>query len=238
MNKGFHKEVTIQVGKTNLGGELFIPGEAEAIIVFSHGSGSSRFSKRNQRVANFLRERNFGTLLFDLLTAEEDSKYDNRFNIELLTKRLTGATEWLEQFPAAKDCRIGYFGASTGAASALEAAANLSQVGAVVSRGGRPDLASTKALQQVQSAVLLIVGSLDAEVLQLNKKAFQQLRCFKELMVVDGATHLFEEPGKLDEVAILASNWFEKHLKQTPVTREMALQSIKFFNVSPCLKTE
>ena len=212
MHNSIHTDVIIEINKTKLGGEVFIPHKAKGIIIFSHGSGSSRFSKRNQQVATYLHERNFGTLLFDLLTPEEDRDYYTRFNIELLTKRLAGATEWLERLPAAKDCRIGYFGASTGAASALQAAAELSQVGAVVSRGGRPDLASINALQRVKAPVLLIVGSLDTDVLQLNKQAFKELRCYKELVVVNGATHLFEEKGKLDEVARLASAWFEKNI--------------------------
>lgn len=219
MDRIFHKEVSVQVGQTNLGGELYIPPEAKAIIVFSHGSGSSRFSTRNQQVAAYLRGKNFGTLLLDLLTPEEDNLYQNRFNIELLTKRLTGATEWLERVPAAKNCRIGYFGASTGAASALQAAAGLEQVGAVVSRGGRPDLASLNALKAVKAPVLCIVGSLDTEVLELNKQALKELRCHKELVVVDGATHLFEERGKLDEVAKLASAWFEAYLKPVSMTK-------------------
>ena len=217
MGKRFHKEVSIQLDKTNLAGDLFVPANTTAIIIFSHGSGSSRFSKRNQQVAAFLQERNFGTLLLDLLTEEEDSRYQNRFNIELLSKRLAGATEWLERHPAATDCRIGYFGASTGAASALQAAADLAQVAAIVSRGGRPDLASINALKKVKAPVLLIVGSLDSDVLQLNKLAFKELRCDKELAIVDGASHLFEEAGKLDEVARLASAWFEKYLKPVPV---------------------
>ena len=128
LDKVVHKEVSIKVGETNLGGELYIPIKAKAIIIFSHGSRSSRFSKRNQQGASYLHKRNFGTLLFDLLTPEEDREYLNRFNIELLFKRLAGATEWLERLPAARDCRIGYFGASTGAASALQAAAGLSQL--------------------------------------------------------------------------------------------------------------
>ena len=202
-----------------LGGDLFIPEGASAIVVFSHGSGSSRFSTRNQQIAGHLQRRNFGTLLLDLLTPAEDRQYQNRFNMELLTERLAGATSWLERVPAAKDCRIGYFGASTGAASALQAAAVLNQVGAIVSRGGRPDLASTQALKTVKAPVLLIVGSLDTDVLQLNRQAFQELQCAKELVVVDGASHLFEEQGKLDEVAILASAWFEKYLKPVPVVK-------------------
>ena len=138
MNYRFQNEVSFQVNTISLKGELALPQETNAIVVFSHGSGSSRFSKRNRMVANYLNEKKFGTLLFDLLTEEEDQDYYNRFDIELLTKRLAGAVEWLEKFPAAKECRIGFFGASTGAASALQAAAGLPQIGAVVSRGGRP----------------------------------------------------------------------------------------------------
>ena len=211
MDLRFHKDVSIPVGKVTIRGELIIPLKAEAIIIFSHGSGSSRFSKRNQMVAKYLHEKNFGTLLFDLLTEEEDQHYQNRFNIDLLTRRLAGATEWLEEFPAAKDCRIGYFGASTGAASALKAAAILPQINAVVSRGGRPDLAMD-VLKNVEAPTLLIVGSLDYDVLQLNKEACIQLECEKKLEVVEGATHLFEEPGKMEIVSELAGNWFQKYL--------------------------
>src|SRR5665647_386191 len=141
MEEHFHKEVNIPVGKVTVHGELNIPEKAKAIVIFSHGSGSSRFSKRNQQVAKYLQGKKLGTLLFDLLSEEEDQFYHNRFDIDLLTKRLAGATEWLERLPAAKDCRIGYFGASTSAASALKAAALLPHIGAIVSRGGRPDLA-------------------------------------------------------------------------------------------------
>jgi len=190
---------------------LIIPLKATAIILFSHGSGSSRFSKRNQAVANYLHQRNFGTLLLDLLTTEEDRDYINRFDIDLLTKRLAGATAWLEGFPAAKDCRIGYFGASTGAASALKAASLLPQIDAVVSRGGRPDLAMPY-LPAVKAPTLLIVGSLDHHVLELNKEAYQQLTCEKKLTVVEGASHLFEEPGTMKTVSELAAGWFEKYL--------------------------
>jgi len=211
MDLRFHNEVSMPVGKATLKGELIIPLKAKAIIIFSHGSGSSRFSSRNQMVAKYLHENNFGTLLFDLLTEEEDEHYHNRFNIDLLTKRLAGATEWLEKLPAAKECRIGYFGASTGAASALKAAAVLPSIGAVVSRGGRPDLAMD-ALHNVEAPTLLIVGSLDYDVLQLNKEAYMQLECEKKLEVVEGATHLFEESGKMDIVSGLAGNWFIKYL--------------------------
>lgn len=211
MDLHFHQEVNIPVGKVILTGEVSIPLKAKAIIIFSHGSGSSRFSKRNQMVAAYLHEKNFGTLLFDLLTEEEDKEYYNRFDIDLLTKRLAGATEWLERFPAAKDCRIGYFGASTGAASALKAAAILSQVGAVVSRGGRPDLVMDD-LRTVKAPTLLIVGSLDYDVIQLNKQAYVQLECEKRMELIEGATHLFEEPGTMEKVCGKAAAWFEKYL--------------------------
>jgi len=211
MDYRYNKEVSIPVGKVTVQGELIIPQEATAIIVFSHGSGSSRFSKRNRMVAKSLQDKNFGTLLFDLMTEEEDRNYYNRFDIDLLTKRLAGATEWLEKFPAAKDCRIGFFGASTGAASALQAASYLPQIGAVVSRGGRPDLAMAH-LPKVEAPTLLIVGSLDYDVLQLNKAAYEKLKCEKKLEVVEGATHLFEEPGKMEIISELAGKWFEKYL--------------------------
>ena len=205
------KEVSIPVNNITLKGDLVVPQNATAIVVFSHGSGSSRFSTRNQMVAEYLRERNFGTLLFDLLTTQEDADYDNRFNIDLLSSRLISATEWLRANSATKDLNVGYFGASTGAASALQAAANLKWVGAVVSRGGRPDLAM-RFVERVEAPTLLIVGGFDTVVLELNQKVLQRLHCPKELVVVEGATHLFEEPGKLNKVAELAAEWFEKYL--------------------------
>ena len=211
MDLRFHEEVSIPAGKVSLPGDLTIPLKANAIIIFSHGSGSSRFSKRNQMVAKYLHEKNLGTLLFDLLTEEEDRHYYNRFDIDLLTKRLVLATEWLEKLPIAKNSRIGYFGASTGAASALKAAAVLPLVGAVISRGGRPDLAMED-LHNVEAPTLLIVGSLDYDVLQLNNEAYMKLECEKKFEVVDGATHLFEEPGKMEIVSELAANWFGKYL--------------------------
>lgn len=218
MNLRFHNEVDIPVGKIMLSGELVIPLKAEAIIIFSHGSGSSRFSPRNQMVAKYLHKKNFGTLLFDLLTEEEDRHYSNRFDIELLTKRLAGATEWLERLPAAKDSRIGFFGASTGAASALKAAAYLPDIGAVVSRGGRPDLAMDN-LPDVEAPTLLIVGSLDYEVLKLNQAAYRELECDKKLEIIEGATHLFEEQGTMEKVCEVASAWFEKYLQPIAVRK-------------------
>ena len=212
------KEVAIPVKSITLKGELSVPLNATAIIVFSHGSGSSRFSSRNQMVAAYLRERNFGTLLFDLLTSQEDEDYDNRFNIDLLSSRLIGVTEWLNANPATKDLSVGYFGASSGAASALQAAANLGSVGAVVSRGGRPDLAM-RFVERVEAPTLLIVGGLDSVVLELNQRVLQRLHCPKDLIIVEGATHLFEEPGKLDKVATLAAEWFEKYLSPVAAVR-------------------
>jgi len=160
----FYNEVQIPSGKAKLEGELIIPLSAESVVIFSHGSGSSRFSSRNRMVASHLHQNNIGTLLFDLLTEEEDKLYQNRFNINLLTQRLCNATTWLEQFPATKDCTFGFFGASTGAASALKAATILPQITTVVSRGGRPDLAMEE-LHKIKIPVLLIVGSRDSDVL-------------------------------------------------------------------------
>jgi dienelactone hydrolase len=210
-----HNEVDIPAGEATLRGELIIPKEAGAVIIFSHGSGSSRKSPRNSRVAQHLQQHHFGTLLMDLLTEKEDLVYENRFDISLLTRRLTVATRWLEQASPAHGLRLGYFGASTGAASALKAAAHLPEIGAVVSRGGRPDLAGEE-LSKVKSPTLLIVGSLDDTVLELNQQALQQLTCEKKLEVVEGASHLFEEPGKLDQAAALAASWFQQYLQ--PVT--------------------
>jgi dienelactone hydrolase len=216
MNFRFNNEVSIPAGKVTLQGELIIPLNAESVIIFSHGSGSSRFSARNRMVAAWLHEHNSGTLLFDLLTAEEDSSYQNRFNINLLTDRLCAVTKWLAKQPAAKNCGIGLFGASTGAASALKAAVRLPQVDAVVSRGGRTDLAGED-LHKVKVPTLFIVGSLDYEVLRMNEESYAQLTCDKKLEIVEGATHLFEETGKMEQVAELAANWFEKYLHAVKV---------------------
>ena len=218
MDLRFHKEVSIPVGKVTLKGELVIPLKSTAIIIFSHGSGSSRLSSRNQMVAKYLQQKNFGTLLFDLLTEEEDQHYHNRFDIDLLTKRLAGATEWLEELPAAKNCRIGYFGASTGAASALRAGAILPNIAAIVSRGGRPDMAMDE-LHLVEAPVLLIVGSLDYDVLQLNKEAYIRLECEKKFEVIEGASHLFEEQGAMEQVCDRAAAWFEKWLHPVSATK-------------------
>lgn len=211
MKYRIHQEVNIPVGENALKGELIIPAQANSVVIFSHGSGSSRLSIRNRQVAEYLHEKHFGTLLFDLLTEEEDKTYANRFNIDLLANRLIAATKWLKQLPEGANCHIGYFGASTGAASALQAAAQLKEIDAIVSRGGRPDLAMNY-LPHVEAPTRLIIGGLDAGVIELNKQAFEKLRCLKDFKIVEGATHLFEESGKMDEVAQLAANWFEKYL--------------------------
>jgi putative phosphoribosyl transferase len=207
------EEVEIPVGQAALFGDLHVPRDARGMIIFSHGSGSSRHSSRNQYVARVLEEGGFGTFLFDLLTEQEDALYQNRFDIPLLTQRLTYVTQWLQKLENTSDLALGYFGASTGAASALGAAANLKNlIKAVVSRGGRPDLA-IPVLPQVTAATLLLVGSLDGPVIEMNQQAYDALTATRELTIVPGASHLFEEPGKLEEVAHLALNWFMTYLK-------------------------
>jgi len=201
---------------SNLKGILSIPEEAKGLILFAHGSGSSRFSSRNQYVAKKLQEAQFATLLFDLLTAEEESvdeySYEYRFDIPLLAIRLVDVTKWCLSEEQLHSLPIAYFGASTGAAAALIAASQLPEmIKAVVSRGGRPDLAEG-ALNKVKAPTLLIIGGLDTEVIQLNECAFIQLNCPKKMEIVPGATHLFEEPGKLEEVVNLSSEWFVRNL--------------------------
>jgi dienelactone hydrolase len=218
MEASFKNEVVITLHNSiEQSGELVIPQQATGIAIFSHGSGSSRFSPRNKMVARRLQQNRIGTLLFDLLTPEEDRDYATRFNIELLTERLIATTQWLEQFSPAQHYRIGYFGASTGAASALKAAAALPQIKAVISRGGRPDLAMD-VLERVQAPVLLIVGSRDDKVLHLNDLAYQGLSCIKTLKVVEGASHLFSEEGKLDIVADLAVEWCRRYISEITVS--------------------
>ena len=208
-------EVRIPCAAVTLEGTLAIPPGAKGVVVFAHGSGSSRHSPRNQFVARVIRESGNGTLLFDLLTAEEEIE-DNvtrslRFDIGLLARRLAEVTRWLVERRSARDLGIGYFGSSTGAGAALVAAAEFGQrIDAVVSRGGRPDLAGD-ALARVQSPTLLIVGGYDDVVIRLNKEALAELRCERELKIVPGATHLFEEPGALEAVARLATDWFCRH---------------------------
>ena len=196
-------------------GILSVPEVSEALIIFAHGSGSSRLSKRNRYVADKLNKAGFATFLVDLLTPEEDQDIQNRFDIDLLAQRLLEVTNALLAMGSFDSCRIGYFGASTGAASALKAAVlSGGLISAVVSRGGRPDLA-TGALGKVKCPVLLIVGSLDGDVIILNRKALALMGCEKKLVIVDGATHLFEEKGKLEEVAELATEWFSTYLKDS-----------------------
>jgi putative phosphoribosyl transferase len=210
-------EVRIPCASLTLDGELAVPTGAAGVVVFAHGSGSSRHSPRNQFVARVIRESGNGTLLFDLLTPEEEIE-DNitrrlRFDIALLASRLAEVTHWFGAQTLSREVGIGYFGSSTGAAAALVAAAEVRQrVEAVVSRGGRPDLAG-KALTQVKSPTLLIVGGYDEVVIRLNQEALSELRCEKELKIVPGATHLFEEPGTLEEVARLAAEWFGRHFR-------------------------
>lgn len=206
------RSVQIPVNSVVLEGDLDIPEGAQAVVIFAHGSGSSRLSSRNRFVARVLNDEGIGTLLFDLLTREEDNVYENRFDIDLLTDRLKEVTRWLKAQPEASDLRVGFFGASTGAAAALRAAADLgAEIRAVVSRGGRPDMAE-KALGQVQAPTLLIVGGYDDVVIELNEQAYRLIKAEKELKIVPGATHLFEEPGALEEVARAAAEWFKRHL--------------------------
>ena len=204
-------DMDIRLSSVSLKGDLIVPENAIGIVVFSHGSGSSRFSTRNKMVAELMQEQNIGTLLFDLLTEEEDRIYENRFNIDLLASRLIETTEWLWENKETKNLPVGYFGASTGAASALKAAAFFGEmIKAVVSRGGRPDLVITE-LSLVTAPTLLIIGSLDVPVIGMNKMAYDKLESVKEIKIVPGATHLFEETGKLQEVADLAITWYKRY---------------------------
>jgi dienelactone hydrolase len=183
------------------------------VVLFAHGSGSSRFSPRNTYVAEVLQQSGIGTLLFDLLTSVEDQVYETRFDIALLTRRLLAATEWLQSNPNTQALHFGYFGASTGAAAALQAAAAMeNKIAAVVSRGGRPDLAGAIALCRVTAPTLLIVGGADYDVIELNQQAETLLNCEKKLTLIPGATHLFEEPGTLQQAAHSAADWFVQHL--------------------------
>ena len=210
----------IPSAQITLEGELNVPARATGVVLFAHGSGSSRHSPRNQVVARTIREAGIGTLLFDLLTREEEaadiSTRHLRFDIDLLAKRLIDASNWLKEKTDTSHLRIGYFGASTGGGAALAAAAELGEdVAAVVSRGGRPDLAGDT-LPKVKSPTLLIVGGLDYPVIRMNEDAYRQLRCERELRIVPEATHLFEEPGALEEVAHLAAEWLQRHLGAAP----------------------
>ncbi|MFL6673380.1 MAG: dienelactone hydrolase family protein [Massilia sp.] len=209
--------VHIQTGTAQMEGMLELPASPVGVVLFAHGSGSSRLSPRNNYVAGALREARIGTLLLDLLTPEEDSTYENRFNIALLTRRLGAASAWLARHPASAGLALGLFGASTGAAAALQLAGEPgADIAAVVSRGGRPDLAGRDALNAVRAPTLLIVGGDDDVVIELNKQAAAAMRCEKQLVIIPGATHLFEEPGKLEEVASLARGWFVGHFPAAP----------------------
>ncbi|QSR87121.1 dienelactone hydrolase family protein [Candidatus Methylacidiphilum infernorum] len=214
-NEALKEEVNVIIGDLALPGTLEIPPGARGIVLFAHGSGSSRFSPRNQFVARKLREKGSATLLFDLLTSDEEAEDEfsgiYRFDIGLLAQRLVGAAHWLKIQRLTRSFSIGFFGSSTGGGAALVAAAELGEkVKAVVSRGGRPDLAG-ESLSKVKSPTLLIVGGLDEFVLRINEQALDLLRCEKELVVISGASHLFEEPGTLDQVANVAADWFSRH---------------------------
>lgn len=205
--------VTIPVDGVLMEGLLEVPAEAQGVVLFAHGSGSSRHSPRNNYVARVLHGANIGTLLLDLLTLSEDLDYQTRFDIPLLTHRLLVATRWVRFQEVTRDLPVGYFGASTGAAAALQAAAALGdEIFAVVSRGGRPDLAGNHDLAKVKSPTLLLVGSRDQEVIELNQDAYAHLQCRKELTIVPGASHLFEEAGTLEDVARQATEWFKQQL--------------------------
>ncbi|MGA8026783.1 MAG: dienelactone hydrolase family protein [Bryobacteraceae bacterium] len=225
MSAGIDKVIrqeSLRIPPSGIVGDLTIPARAKGIVLFAHGSGSSRFSSRNRFVARVLVEAGFAALLLDLLTTDEE-KLDLRagrirFDIGLLAERLMQATEWIRGDSALRDLPVGCFGASTGGAAALVAAANLPNlIGAVVSRGGRPDLAAS-ALARVSAPTLLIVGERDPTVIELNQAALKQLQCEKKLQILPSATHLFEEPGALEEVARLASGWFQRYL---PLSREL-----------------
>jgi putative phosphoribosyl transferase len=212
-NAGAESTVVVASGKVELEGALELPAGCTGVVLFAHGSGSSRHSPRNNFVAQRLRAAHLGTLLIDLLTPEEDADYERRFDIALLTVRLSDAARFLQGHARTAALPIGLFGASTGAAAALQVAAEMPQaIAAVVSRGGRPDLAGEPALRRVRAPTLLIVGGDDHGVIELNQAAHAALGCVREIAIVPGATHLFEERGTLEEVARLAAAWFSRHL--------------------------
>ena len=211
------REVRIPAGNASLAGNIAIPAGAKALVLFAHGSGSSRQSPRNVWVASRLQQAGMATLLFDLLTVPEEARdahtREHRFDIALLARRLADATRWVDAEPGLHDFTLGYFGASTGSAAAIAAAAELGdRIAAIVSRGGRPDLAGDRALSEVAAPTLLIVGGDDEPVIALNERAQALMRCERRLVVVPGASHLFEERGALDQVATLAAEWFVEYL--------------------------
>ncbi len=212
MNETGEELVSVPVDGAELEGTIAIPDGATGLVVFAHGSGSSRKSPRNNFVAEVIRERGLGTLLFDLLTEEEDRFRENRFDIGLLTDRLVAVTEWLRTRESTRDLDVGYFGSSTGAAAALRAAARLDGVGAVVARGGRVDMAA-EVFDAVEAPTLLVVGGADTQVLEYNREARDRLTSETELRVVDGAGHLFEGEGELEAVADAAADWFAATLR-------------------------
>jgi putative phosphoribosyl transferase len=214
------QEVRLAAGNATLDGFLAIPGEASGIVLFAHGSGSGRNSPRNQYVARELQGSGIATLLFDLLTPREEEEEmftrHHRFNIELLAERLAGATDWVRNEERTRALPVGYFGASTGAAAALVASTRYPEaVRAIVSRGGRPDLAG-QYLRMVKAPTLLIVGGRDSQVIEMNREAYDRLEVEKDLVIVPGATHLFEEPGALEKVSVLAADWFARWLATVP----------------------
>jgi len=212
-----HREIVdIDARGASLAGLLEIPPRARGVVVFAHGSGSSRMSPRNRFVATELERKGLATLLLDLLTPAEDIQFERRFDIDLLAERLGFAVAWVRRHSTASALPVALFGASTGAAAALRAAAHDDRIASVVSRGGRPDLAGTLALSRVRAPTLLIVGSKDTEVIELNRQAFEELSCERRMEIVAGATHLFEEPGALERVAVLASGWFAAHFEPKP----------------------
>ncbi|MCK0190883.1 alpha/beta hydrolase [Arenibacter sp. F20364] len=212
LEKEKNNTINIPLKNVILKGSLHLTENAQGLVMFSHGSGSSRLSPRNNYVANILHQKGLATLLFDLLTEREDDNYETRFNIELLTQRLIATTKWVLQLKETKGLSLGYFGSSTGAASALKAAAFFKNtIKAVVSRGGRPDLALSE-IPEVTAPTLFIVGGKDTTVIDLNIQAYAKIECERKLEIVPGATHLFEEQGKLEEVAELSATWFKKWL--------------------------
>ena len=214
MSIAIERLVHIPADEVHIEGMLELPATASGLVLFAHGSGSSRHSPRNNYVAQVLRDNGIGTLLMDLLTPEEDMNYQTRFDIPLLTKRLLAATSWVKAEKLINKLPLGYFGASTGAAAALQAAAMLGKdISAVVSRGGRPDLAGQDYLANVKSPTLLLVGGQDDVVIELNRDAYDLMHSKKELSIIPGATHLFEESGTLEEVAYQAASWFVQYLK-------------------------
>lgn len=213
MSQAFEKLVHITADNVHIEGLLELPENARGIVLFAHGSGSSRHSPRNNYVARILHSGGMGTLLLDLLTQEEDTDDKARFDIPLLTHRLLAATEWLQTEQQIQQLPIGYFGASTGAAAAMQAAAVLGKkISAIVSRGGRPDMAGDDSLSMVSAPTLLLIGGLDDVVIELNQEAYSHMHCIRHIAIIPGATHLFEELGALETVASLASDWFKQYM--------------------------